>query len=213
MPSTSQFPLDQLEAQKALLQGYVDEQQALEVGLKELREKLQEAQEKREQSGRRALQNELAELREQSNLVEITGEGVEILLADGIKITRDNTDPDSDELIHAADVRDLLNLLFLAGSEGVAINGRRVLPLYSVNVVGNTFFIHDFYAFPPFTVTAVGDMDVLIARLNDESLLPSIQKRSGSKKIRFSVQRRAELTLPAFSGARRTNSLTHYSEE
>lgn len=212
VPKESAYPLDQLEIQKTLLQGYVTDQQELETKLQELRVSLAETTEKFEQGGSRQLKQRLDELRELTSTSEIQGEGLEIFLADSTKVDRETVNPEDEALVHAADLRDLVNLLFAGGSEAVAINDRRILPLSSLNVVGNTFFIHDFYGFPPFTITAIGPRNVLFSRLRDETFLPDIHKRSQNRKIRFTFQEKDDLSIPAFSGVLRAKFLTPTAE-
>lgn len=211
VPRESEFPLDQIEIQKALLQSYTDEQHGLEAELARLRDDLDKVQEKNDSGRNKALKQTLQKLQESAGYSSVAGSGVEIFLADSVNVTRETVNPQDDALIHAADLRDIINLLFSADSEAVAVNGKRVLPLFSVNVVGNTFFIHDFYAFPPFTITAIGPEDVLKARLLDESLLPFIHKRVKNKKIRFVAEERSSIEIPAFSGLSKVKFLKSHS--
>lgn len=204
VPKESSYPLDQLEIQKGILQSYAEDQQKLEVELKNLRDSLQESQQKLEKGTSQSAKQTLSRLKTLAGASETTGKGIEIFLADSVYVTRETVNPQDDSLVHPSDIRDIVNLLFASEASAVSINGRRISPLSSINVVGNTFFINDFYGFPPFTITAIGSPEVLLSRLRDESLLSDIHKRMRGKKIRFVFQERKELSVPAFSGVYRT---------
>lgn len=208
VPIQSDYPLDELEAQKAVVASFIEEQQNLEQTLTSLREKITEAEEKISQYQRASEKEKLETLTSKVGLSALSGPGISIFLADSLEVFRADTDPNADTLIHGADLRDITNLLFSSGAEAISLNGKRILPLSSVNFVGNTFLINDFHVFPPFNIQAIGEIDVLSARVKDPAFLPSLQKRSQSGKIRFYHSERDRIDIPEFEGKLNTGFLT-----
>lgn len=204
VPKESLYPLDQLELQKKLLQEFVDEEQKLEKDVAALREEIENIQKNLvigKSQYREALKTKIG-------LAEISGEGIEVFLTDSPHATRDSLDTPQEGLVHAADLRDIVNLLFSAGAKAIAINGRRVLPLYSFQTAGNTFLVNDVYTFPPFIITAIGSPDMLRARLDDETFLPQLHHRKREHRLRFSHQIREKIVIPGYTGSLRTNFLS-----
>lgn len=205
VPKESLYPLDQLELQRKLLQEFVEEEQGLEQAVSDLRKQIEEAQQNLNLGQGSAARNEL---KEKIGLTEVSGEAAEVLLADSPLATRDPFDPQGEGLIHVADLRDVVNLLFSSGATAIAVNGRRVLPLHAFNAVSNTFLVNDFYTFPPFTITAIGRQDVLRSRLDDPSFLSDLHRRVREKRLRFSYQVREKVTISPYTGSLRTNFLS-----
>ena len=103
-------------------------------------------------------------------------------------------------LIHAADLRDIMNLLFSAQADGVAINDQRVIASTPISSVGNTILVNNFHVLPPFVITVVGDRELLMQRLNDAKALPDLEKRARSQKISYGYKPTENLTLPVYNG-------------
>lgn len=196
---TSLYPLDQIEAQKQLLQIFVEEQQTLEKEVSELRNELEMAKKSLPEPNEKE-KTYREEQKRKIGFTEIIDDGVEIFLGDSPVAP--------EELVRAADLRDVINLLFSSGADAIAVNGRRVLPLHSIHVVGTSFLINDFYAFPPFSITATGQTEVLIGRLQDETFLSDLRRRSREKRLRFSYQSRRDLIIPSYKGSLRNQFIS-----
>ncbi len=200
VPSNSLYPLDQLESQKELLQTFAEEQQQLSEQVSALRISLVEIQEKFPPVNEKDKQYR-EELKARIGLTEVLGPGVEIFLGDSPSVSRDRPETSIEGFVHASDLRDIVNLLFSSGAEAISINGRRILPLHAINVAGNTFLIDNFNTFPPCTITAAGSPDVILARLQDETFLDGLHRRSREKKLRFTSLKRPTVSIPPFSGS------------
>jgi len=137
----------------------------------------------------------LEKLKAQVALEPLKGEGINITLADG---TTSLTTTDS--IVHAADLRDLINLLWASGASGIAINNQRVSAFTSIDCIVNTILINNARLTSPFTVQAVGSQKKLLDALNDPTNLSDLQRR---KKfgLKFEVEPVKNITLPAFDGS------------
>lgn len=199
IPSAT-FLSDELRAQKELIDGYVDHQGLLKSKIVGLRTEISAAQEKAEASIQTANLETLKGLKEEIGLTSLRGPGVEIVIDDGIFVNRDNPDTVSQSLVHASDLRDVVNILRTARATGIAINGQRVVATSSISSVGNTILVNNFHLLPPFTVSALGDPEIIMQRLNDPMALPDLTKRTQDLNIQFSAQSQEGILIPEFSG-------------
>ncbi|KKU79424.1 MAG: hypothetical protein UY05_C0031G0004 [Candidatus Peregrinibacteria bacterium GW2011_GWA2_47_7] len=206
----SSYPLDELEMQENLVQLYVDEQQLLEKELLQSQERLKIAEQKRERLASRAEQNETQRLRMLLGLELVTGDGVRVLLGDGLS---SGDSVNENMLVQTSDIRDIVNILFAAGASAISVNHQRVLPLSSINFVGNSFLIDDFHVFQPFTIDAIGSSSVLKARLTDKKSLPDIYKRVNQNRLRYIVTEKEDISISGYQSPLSTHYLSIYASQ
>ena len=141
----------------------------------------------------RQLYADLEAARLQAGLIAVRGPGVAFRFEDG--------PPDSiDGLVSARDVRTLIEELWLAGAEGIAVNGERIVGSTAVIDIGGSMLVNSAYLAPPYTVTAVGPPD-LYARLKASVAFAQFYRlRIEPAGIRLSVAENQTVDLPAFAG-------------
>ena len=136
-----------------------------------------------------------------AGLVGVTGPGVRVVLDDSL-LDRPPSGNVNDLVIHSQDVQAVVNALWRAGAEAVAINGQRLVSTSAVLCVGNTLLLNGTVHSPPYTVAAVGAVrerfegDRLVRRLHDDA---------AAYGLRFSVTRLDEVEVPAYQGATTLN--------
>lgn len=194
------FFSDQLRAQQNLIDGYIEDQGFLKSRIVSLRAEISVAQEKAQASIQTANLEMLKKLKAQLGLSSLRGPGVEIQVDDGLFVNRDNPDTVSQSLIHASDLRDIVNVLRAAKAEAIAINDQRIISSTPITSVGNTILVNNFHLLPPFTVSAVGDSELIMQRLNDPSALPDLQQRTQDLNIQFSAEVKEGLLVPEYTG-------------
>ena len=131
--------------------------------------------------------------------------GVDAIAGPGLRVTLDDSDRKqsptgnvNDLVFHSQDVQAVVNALWRAGAEAVAINGQRLVSTSAVLCVGNTLLLNGTVHSPPYVVTAIGavgerfDADRLVRRLHDDA---------DAFGLRFSVSSESDLRVPAFDGA------------
>jgi len=130
----------------------------------------------------------------------------------GISVTLDDAPPQAggglpsgatadDLVIHQSDVQGVVNALWAAGADGVAIMGQRLIATSAVICVGNTLLLQGRKYSPPFLVTAVGSpvqMRQQLATSSEVQLLQDAVERFG---LTFDVAEQRGVTLPAYDGA------------
>ena len=127
-----------------------------------------------------------------------------------MRVTLDDSELDraptgnvNDLVVHSQDVQAVVNALWKAGAEAMAINGQRLVSTSAVLCVGNTLLLNGTVHSPPYTVSAVGagkdrfEADSLVRRLHDDAT---------TFGLRFSVARMDDVEVPAYRGA---TSLTY----
>lgn len=111
----------------------------------------------------RTEQSSLTRLRRievRTGFVAVTGEGV--------RITADDApDGDATQVVRDEDLAILVDGLWNAGAEAIAINGQRLTVLSSIRNVGVAIHVNSRPLSPPYTVLAIGNTQTLQANLLD----------------------------------------------
>ena len=97
------------------------------------------------------------------------GTGADATRGPGVRVTVDDGPPISggQNEIFDGDLQKLVNGLWLAGAEGIALNGERLTALTAIRQGGAVITVNFRPISPPYTLTAIGDPDTLAARLVD----------------------------------------------
>lgn len=133
------------------------------------------------------LGEELDAQRITAGLAAVRGPGVAVTLDDSaMRNILALSDPDA-YLIHDFDLRDVVNVLWLAGAEALAINDERIVGNTSVYCVGSTVMVNTTRLSPPYVVRAIGEPSVLMETLRNPSYLASLRQKAERYGIRFQV--------------------------
>ncbi len=63
---------------------------------------------------------------------------------------------ESDYLVGSRDIRAVVEELWRAGAEAIAVNGERITPTSAIIDVGSSLLVNSAYLTPPYQVTALG---------------------------------------------------------
>ncbi|MDP2624926.1 MAG: DUF881 domain-containing protein [Candidatus Peregrinibacteria bacterium] len=210
----SSYALDEYEFQKEVVQTFVDDQTELEERLTELREQVEAEEAKVSQLYSSVDSEDLQSMKEALGLTELSGSGVEIILDDSEEVDRGSLTVNSNSLVAAADLRDVINLLRTFPFEGLAINGQRIVSVTSIQSAGSTILINNFNVVPPFTIQIITDVpDLVIQKLSHEPELSSLYDRVSSQNIEFKFKEEENLKLPAYLGIYSIDFLTLADDE
>lgn len=137
-------------------------------------------------------------LEEAVGLTARKGPGVIITLEDrpGGSI---NTDL-PEEICHAANLRDIINVLRLAGATAISINDQRVLTSTTTTCIDNGVLINSNRSLTPYFIKAIGDSDILRNYLATKRYLPTLHQRQEKGALKFEVLPSQELVVPEFKG-------------
>ncbi|MFA5948371.1 MAG: DUF881 domain-containing protein [Candidatus Gracilibacteria bacterium] len=191
---------EEIVARDDLLKGYLDEQAYLQSRIVSLRESLTEEQKKIKTHSESANLQILDNLKKSIGLSEISGKGIEILLNDSPSVFRDGLKVDNEDLVQAADLRDIVNLLNAAKVDGLSINNQRIISTSPISSVGTAILVNNSYITPPFYIHAVGDIDSMLQRLLIEKNLASLYERKKKSNVIFEIAAKNRLTIPVYNG-------------
>jgi uncharacterized protein YlxW (UPF0749 family) len=138
-----------------------------------------------------------------AELTPVSGPGMEITLDDAPRESGaglpSGARPD-DLVIHQSDVQGVVNALWAAGAEGVAIMGHRLIATSAVRCVGNTLLLQGRTYSPPFVVTAVGDADQMRSRLAASPEVALLQQAVDDFGLTYAVRPLRSVDVPAYDG-------------
>ena len=86
----------------------------------------------------------------------LSGRGVVVTLDDSDLSRSPSGDP-NDLVIHEQDIQTVVNALWRAGAEAVAVAGQRLTTASAVRCAGNTLLLHGTVQSPPYEIVAIGD--------------------------------------------------------
>jgi uncharacterized protein YlxW (UPF0749 family) len=136
-------------------------------------------------------------------LVPLSGPGVVITLDDA-PARPDRSLPagarPDDLVIHQSDVQAVVNAVWAAAADGVAIMDRRLIGTSAVRCVGNTLLLQGRTYSPPFVVTAIADPAAVRAQLATSPQVAVLQQAVEAFGLTFEVRERGEVVLPAYDG-------------
>lgn len=136
-------------------------------------------------------------------LVPLTGAGVEITLDDAL-LRPDGSLPAGaradDVIIHQSDVQAVVNAVWAAAADGVAIMDRRLIATSAVRCVGNTLLLQGRTYSPPFVVTAIADPAAVRAQLAASPQVAIFEQAVAAFGLTFEVRERSDVAMPAYDG-------------
>lgn len=131
-----------------------------------------------------------------AGLTKLNGPGVIIVLDDS---KQDAVSEDS--IIHASDLRDLINILWAKGAEGVSVNDQRIVINSAIDCIVNTIMVNNVKISNPFRIEAVGNQELMYNSLTNNSSLSALHTRKKDNGILFEVSNNNDITLPIFNGS------------
>jgi uncharacterized protein YlxW (UPF0749 family) len=100
-----------------------------------------------------------------AGLTEAEGPGLTIVLRDSHKPVENILDP-AGGIIHDTDVLKVVNELWNAGAEAIAVNGKRVGPRTNFRCVGSTILVDSIKVASPIRIQVIGDQQTLLGAMN-----------------------------------------------
>lgn len=206
-PFNSNFPADEIAAKESLFKDFLDEQSYLQSRIVFLRKEIEKSESLIEDQSKISDIEFLEELKKDIGLTEVRGEGIEILLNDSPFAIRDGAEVSDVDLIQAADIRDLINVINAADAQAIAVNNQRVISVSPISSVGATILVNNFHTAPPFTISAVGDVNLILERIKNDKLLSSLFKRVSKQNLVLQISVKEWVTIPPYNGDLQTKYL------
>jgi len=191
-----QVPTRNVYALATLLREEREARLALETQVTDVRRKL-EAYERTASEGRslaEAMGRELETLRIALGLKAMRGPGIVVRVADP------KTQPKGSNpiVVSYQDIVAVVNELWAAGAEAIAVNGQRLTATTGLSQVGGSVVVNLQRLTGPFDVVAIGDPATLDGALNIRGGLLDGLRALG---LTITITRRDTLTVPAYKGS------------
>ena len=105
-----------------------------------------------------------------------------------------------DYLVSARDLRTMVEELWLAGAEAIAINGERVVPTTSIIDIGGVVLANSAYLAPPYQVAAIGSENLYEDVVGSPGFADFVRARQDGHGIRIGYLEPEAVDIPAFAG-------------
>jgi uncharacterized protein YlxW (UPF0749 family) len=144
----------------------------------------------RRKSDADAFARELATLRVAAGLVALAGPGITVSVDDGVASVAGQAPP----VVQYVDLAGIVNELWAAGAEAIAVNDHRIVASTGFSQVGGTISVGESRLSPPYAITAIGEPDTLQGAL---SIRGGIVEGLRTLGLRIGIARHATLVIPA----------------
>lgn len=144
------------------------------------------------------------QLRPIAGLSAVTGPGIAVSLDDAALPAEGRAMPSGttydDYVVHQQDVEGVVNALWAGGAEAMTVMDQRVVSTSAVRCVGNVLILHGRVYSPPFTISAIGDVEGMNQALDDSEAVASYRSWADYIGLGYQVTTSDELTMPAYDG-------------
>ncbi len=139
-----------------------------------------------------------------------TGAGIRIIVLGRNSADSNGRGSTAGQAVDEVDLMRLVNRLWYAGAEAIAINDNRLSALSAISRSGQSITVNYRSLTQPYVIAAIGDANRLAERINDNATGTDWTNRAESTDLRLKLQQVNELTLPA-APVRRTD-IRHASQ-
>jgi uncharacterized protein YlxW (UPF0749 family) len=147
----------------------------------------------------RQLNSDLEQARIAAGLIPLTGSGMVLQLDDSQAPVPPGASQ-ADYLVGSRDIRTVVEELWLAGAEAVAINSERLTPTTAIIDIGSSLLVNSAYLAPPYQVTALGPADLYERLSRSPGFIDFVRARAEAYGIRLSFAEPETVDMPAFAG-------------
>jgi len=153
---------------------------------------------------------EILRLKMAAGLTPLEGPGIRITLSDSEKKLKEYEDPVF-YIVHYDQLELLINELWAAGAEAIAVNNYRLGSTTGFSCAGTTILVDTRRLAPPYIIEAIGDP----ANLKNALLMPGgfVEQQILSFNLKFIIETVDRLWLPAYKGSILFEHATAASEE
>jgi len=148
----------------------------------------------------KSLNDALEAARVAAGLVALSGPGLVIQLTDASGPAPSAANA-SDYAVTGHDLRVVVEELWLAGAEAIAINGERITPTTAIVDIGGPILVNSAYLAPPFQVSAIGPTDLFDRLSASVGFADFLQARAETFGIGVSAAEPDSVTVPAYAGS------------
>lgn len=131
----------------------------------------------------------------------VRGPALRVTLDDSASRKPSAGDDVSSYIVHEYQLRDVLNVMWEAGAEAIAINGERIVASTSIYCVGSTIMVNSTRLSPPYEIVAAGDPAKLDEWLNSPAVLGDLKQRVKTYGLVFKAVRERDALIGPYTGS------------
>jgi uncharacterized protein YlxW (UPF0749 family) len=143
---------------------------------------------------------EITRLKMAAGIIPLVGKGLRITLSDSEKKLTDNDDP-LFYIVHYSTLELLINELWAAGAEAIAVNNYRIGNSTGFSCAGTTILVDTKRIAPPYIIDVIGDPK----NLKNALLMPGgyVENDIQAWNLKFEIEQVAEdeIEIPAYKGS------------
>ena len=132
----------------------------------------------------------------------MSGSGLEVRLSDSRREPKTETDRESLS-VHDVDLQLVVNALWAAGGEAVAVNGQRLVATSPIRAAGETITVNFRPLVPPYKVEAIGADKT---QFEHTAVAERFRRWVPDYGLGFSVKSRSKVVVPAYLGTLQLSS-------
>jgi uncharacterized protein YlxW (UPF0749 family) len=181
--------------------GLQAQQETYKQRILELRGAIQAAEQQGQGSASllRQLNDQLDQARLSAGLTPLTGTGFAFELTDSTQPVPAGAN-DADYLVTARDIRTIVEELWLAGAEAIAVNGERMTTTTAIVDVGGSILVNSAYEAPPYQIVALGPNDLYERIAASQGFTDFIRARAQTYGVGVAILQPESVDIPAFAG-------------
>jgi uncharacterized protein YlxW (UPF0749 family) len=139
-----------------------------------------------------------------AGLAPAVGTAITVTLDDASDVPAPGSMPDGvtvdDYVVHQQDLEAVVNALWAGGAEAMMLMDQRVIATSAVRCVGTVLSLQGRTYSPPYTISAIGDVDALRAALDASQAVQIYREYADELGLRYSVATSDRARFPAYDG-------------
>lgn len=145
-----------------------------------------------------AVQKEIERLAIFAGTAALAGPGLTIQLADSPQADEEGS---PDFRIQDVDLQLVVNALWEAGAEAVAVNGQRIVSTSAIRSAGQAILVNYKVLTSPYEILAIGDRDGMRARFDESEIAERFRTWAQVYRLSIRVRSAESLAVPAYTGS------------
>ncbi|HVL88626.1 MAG TPA: DUF881 domain-containing protein [Actinomycetota bacterium] len=145
-----------------------------------------------------AFQDEIERLAVFAGTAPVSGPGVAVELADSPQAAQEGS---PDFRIQDVDLQLIVNALWSAGAEAIAVNGQRIVSTSAIRSAGQAILVNYNVLTSPYRIEAIGDPEGIQVRFDESEIAERFRTWSQVYRLSIKVRSATSITLPAYTGS------------
>lgn len=143
------------------------------------------------------IQSAVDRIQEASGTTELSGPGLVVRLSDAADADQSTQ---NDNRIQDVDIQAVVNALWSAGAEAVAVNGQRLVSTSAIRNAGGAVLVNFSVLTSPYVVTAIGDVAAMRSSFAASEIATRFHAWEQIYGLGFDVTTDARARIPAYQG-------------